>query len=78
VPLRHPEARQGTFGRGGARATIGNSTGGSNLTNVVAGSTTEFTRRSQLTAAYVGPIRGSSARYFDGAVQLMFKHFFGP
>ena len=58
--------------------TVGNFTGGSSLTNVVAGSTFEFNQRSHLTAAYVGPIGGGSARAFDGGVQLMFNHFFGP
>jgi len=58
--------------------TIGNFTDSSSLTNVVAGSTFEFNQRSQLTAAYVGPIGGGSARGFDGGVQVMFNHFFGP
>jgi len=58
--------------------TVGNFAGRSSLTNVVAGSTIEFNQRSHLTAAYVGPIGGGSARAFDGGVQLMFNHFFGP
>lgn len=52
---------------------VGNFTGTSSLTNIVAGTTLEFGKRSNLTASYVGPIGGGSARQYDGGLQLFYS-----
>jgi len=57
---------------------VGNFNGTTSLTNLVAGTTLEFGKRSQLTASYVGPIGGGSDRQFDGGFQLFFSRQLGP
>ena len=57
--------------------TVGNFSGRSSLTNIVAGVTFEMNQRSHLVASYVGPVGGGSDRAFDGGVQVMFNHHFG-
>ena len=50
---------------------VGDFTGNTSLTNLVVATTLEFGLRTQLTAAYVGPIGGGVDRQFDGAMTLM-------
>jgi hypothetical protein len=50
---------------------VGDFTGTTSLTNIVAGAAFEFGRTTQLTAAYVGPLGGGADRQFDGACTLM-------
>ena len=52
---------------------VGNFTGTTSLTNIVAGTTFEFGKRSNLTASYVGPIGGGSDRPFDGGLQVFYS-----
>jgi hypothetical protein len=53
---------------------VGNFTGTTSLTNIVAGTTFEFGKRSNLTASYVGPVGGGSDRQFDGGLQLFYSY----
>jgi hypothetical protein len=52
---------------------VGNFNGTTSLTNIVAGTTFEFAKRSNLTASYVGPIGGGSDRQFDGGLQMFYS-----
>ena len=53
---------------------VGNFTGTTSLTNIVAGTTFEFGKSSNLTASYVGPVGGGSDRQFDGGLQLFYSY----
>jgi len=57
---------------------VGNFNGSTSITSVVAGTTFEFGRRSQLTAGYATPIGGGSDRQYDGAFQFNFNRLLGP
>ena len=52
---------------------VGNFTGTTSLTNIVAGTTFEFGKSSNLTASYVGPVGGGSDRQFDGGLQVFYS-----
>jgi len=53
---------------------VGNFAGTTSLTNIVAGTTFEFGKSSNLTASYVGPVGGGSDRQFDGGLQLFYSY----
>lgn len=57
---------------------VGNFSGSTNITSVVAGSTFEFGTRTQLTAGYATPIGGGADRQYDGAFQFNFNRLMGP
>ncbi len=57
---------------------VGNFAGSTSITSLVAGTTLEFGRRSQLTAGYATPLGGGADRQYDGAFQLNFNRLLGP
>ncbi len=57
---------------------VGNFAGNTSTTSLVAGSTLEFGKRSQLTAGYATPIGGGADRQYDGAFQVYFNRRLGP
>jgi hypothetical protein len=57
---------------------VGNFSGSTSITSMVAGTTLEFGSRSQFTAGYATPIGGGSDRQNDGAFQFFFNRLLGP
>jgi hypothetical protein len=57
---------------------VGNFAGSTSITSLVAGTTLEFGRRSQLSAGYATPLGGGADRQYEGAFQLNFNWLLGP
>ncbi len=57
---------------------VGNFSGSTSMTSIVAGTTLEFGSRTQLTAGYATPIGGGADRQFDGVFQFNFNRLLGP
>ena len=57
---------------------VGNFSGSTSITSIVAGTTLEFGSRSQLTAGYATPLGGGTDRQFDGVFQFNFNRLLGP
>ncbi|MDZ4851879.1 MAG: hypothetical protein SGI77_21530 [Pirellulaceae bacterium] len=56
---------------------VGNFSGSTSITSLVAGTTFEFGRRSQLTAGYATPIGGGADQQYDGAFQFFYNRLLG-
>ncbi len=57
---------------------VGNFSGSTSATSIVAGSTLEFGSRTQLTAGYATPVGGGADRQYDGSFQIGFNRLLGP
>ncbi|TWU37534.1 hypothetical protein Q31b_43220 [Novipirellula aureliae] len=56
---------------------VGDFGGSTSITSMVAGTTLEFGKRTQLTAGYATQLGGGSDRQYDGAFQFFFNHLLG-
>ena len=57
---------------------VGNFSGSAGITSLVAGTTFEFGRHTQLTAGYATPLGGGANRQYDGAFQFNLIQLLGP
>jgi hypothetical protein len=57
---------------------VGNFSGSTGITSLVAGTTFEFGRHTQLTAGYATPLGGGANRQYDGAFQFNLIQLLGP
>lgn len=74
LELHHNNALQGSDLLGAGPFQVSNSLGNTSLTNIVVGNTLEFGQRTNLTAAYTGPLGGGLDRQYNGGLQLFLSH----